>query len=193
MDNKIQTLRDVIAKKASSQTFVHHKWFTKWHLEIVEHIATQLLAHYPEADGNTVIVMVWMHDYGKIVNFASQYDHALVDEGKNMLIELGFDPQFAEKVAANIKNLDSKTNIDQSNIETQIVSSADGCPHLVGPFISLYWRENPDKEFEELMKENERKLSVDWDKKVTLKEARQAYQAMHDIEIRKALGSVPSL
>lgn len=193
MEKNIEKLKSVVTEKASREEFVHNKWFIKWHIEIVEHIALQLTKHYPEADKNIVTVIAWMHDYGKIVNFAKQYDYALVDEGKNLLIEIGFEPEFAEKVSANIKTLDSKIDLDRANIETQIVSSADGCSHLVGPFISLYWWENPQKNYKEIMSENTRKLSVDWENKVTLKEARDIYQQMHDNELHKAQGFIPSL
>lgn len=193
MEDSLQKIREVIAERASSINFVHHTWFVEWHLKVVEHISRQLLVHYPAADENIVIAMAWMHDYGKIINYATQHDTALIDEGRRLLIERGLDAPFAEQVAENIKILDSKTNIEQANIETQIVSSADGCSHLVGPFISLFWQENPDLSLEQLMQENVRKLTVDWDKKVTLQEARTAYQTMHDIELAKAQGALPAL
>mgnify|MGYP000931649644 FL=1 len=193
MDDKVQKLREYITEKSASESFVHYKWFAKWHLSIVEHIAEQLLSHYPDADPEIVRVMTWMHDYGKIVDFDNQYDHKYVEDGKNVLIGLGFDVQFAESVAENIKTLDKKENIDQANIEVQIVSSADGCSHLVGPFGSLYWWEHPDKDFEEIMQDNVHKLNTDWDKKVTLPEARAAYRAFHDMELNKAEGVIPSL
>jgi hypothetical protein len=79
-----------------------------------------------------------MHDYGKIIDFDNQYDHAYVEQGKHLMIELGFEESYALIVAENIKTLDAKENIETANVETQIVSSADGCSHLVGPLTSLY-------------------------------------------------------
>jgi hypothetical protein len=193
MEDKIQALREFIQVKAASKEFVHHKWFAHWHLELVEKISLQLHAHYPDADQDIIRVMAWLHDYGKIIDFDNQHDHKYVDEGKNILLNLGFNEHFAQEVADNIKRHDSKLNIDQANIETQIVSSSDGCSHLVGPFISLYWWENPGKSLEAIMEENARKLRVDWDKKVTLPEARSAYKALHDSEFNKSQGVIPVL
>lgn len=193
MESNLQKLKDFITEKASNEEFAHHKWFVRWHLEIVEDIAMQLVRHYPEADTDIVSAMVWMHDYGKIVDFDGQFDEKHTEAGRDILVNLGFDPGFAERVAENIRVLDRKENLHEASIETQIVSSADACSHLVGPFVSLYWRENPHKEVEETMAENVRKFTVDWDKKVTLSEARDTYQALHDMEIKKAKGVVTSL
>lgn len=191
MELKLDALRDFVREKASNTEFVHHKWFARWHLEVVEKIAANLLEYYPEADSDIVYAMVWMHDYGKIIDFANQYDHSYVDAGRNELIKLGFDDDFAYTVAENIKTLDKKDDLEHANIETRIVSSSDGCSHLVGPFMSLYWWENPQKPFEEIMQDNIRKLTVDWEKKVVIPEALSAFKNLHDIALDTAKGTVP--
>lgn len=193
MDTQLSLLKGHVAELAANPEFIHHTWFVRWHLEIVEQIATELLKHYPEADLSTVIALCWMHDYGKIINFDDQYSHRFVEEGRNKLIELGFDASFAAQVAENVKTLDTKENLANANIETQIVSTADACSHLVGPFISLYWWENPEIPFEQIMTENIRKQTVDWDKKVTLPEARAAFQVFHDTAMARAAGTIPQI
>jgi predicted enzyme related to lactoylglutathione lyase len=190
MDEKIAKLKEFITEKSSNPNFTHHKWFVTWHLEIVERIAEDLLRHYPDADKDIVRAMVWMHDYGKIIDFDSQYSHEHVDTGRTELVKLGFNEDLANTVAKNIKILDAKVNLHTSPIEVQIVSSADGCSHLVGPFIRLYWWQNPQQPYQEIMAENIRKLTGDWDKKVVLPEARRAYQKRHDISIEQS-GQLP--
>jgi alpha-L-fucosidase len=74
-----------------------------------------------------------MHDYGKIVDYDHQYE-ATLTKGKEKLIEFGFSTELTEKVIAYIKLFDAKKNLLVAPIEIQIVSSADGASHFVGPF-----------------------------------------------------------
>ena len=190
MEELLQSLRSFITDKASGPQFVHHKWFTKWHLEIVETLSKDLMGYYPDADGATVIALAWMHDYGKIINFDRQYDHTYIEQGRKEMIRLGFDESFATNIAESVKIFDKKEHLIDESIEIRIVSSADACSHLVGPFISLYWQENPDKPFEEIMAENVRKLSSEWDKKVTIPEAISAYVQLHNDAVFRASGEI---
>lgn len=191
MQDNLEVLKSFITKESANPKFIHHGWFVEWHLKIVERIANELLQVHPEANADIVRAMVWMHDYGKIVDFDNQYDHKYVNKGRDELMKLGFEEDFADIIASNIKTLDAKDNLSSANIETRIVSSADGCSHLVGPFTRLYWWENPSKPYAEIMTENVRKLTADWDKKVVLPEARSAYQSRHDIAIEQS-GNISS-
>lgn len=190
MDDLLNNLRAFITEKAANPEFVHHKWFVKWHLEIVEQLSMDMLKYYPEADKTTLIVLGWMHDYGKIVDFPNQYDLKYADEGKQVLVDLGFDEQFAEIIGESVKLFDKKDHLETESIEIRIVSSADACSHLVGPWVSLYWYENPDKDFEDIMKENVRKMGGEWELKVTIPEAIAAYQELHDDVMFHAEGTI---
>jgi hypothetical protein len=95
MNELLDNLRAFITEKASDPDFVHHKWFIKWHLELVETLSKDMMKYYPEADEMTLIVLSWMHDYGKIIDFQNQYDLKYADEGKQVLKNLGFDEKFA--------------------------------------------------------------------------------------------------
>lgn len=181
MNENIAKVKELVRAKASNPEFIHYKWFAKWHLEVVESIAEGFLKHYLDADKDVVRVMVWMRDYGKIIDFDSQYAHEHVDNGRAELVGLGFSEEFAGRVAEGIKILDAKVDLDKAPIEVQIVSSADGCSHITGPFLGLYWWENPQKSHEEIMAGNLRKITGDWDKKVVLPEARRAFQHHYDV------------
>ena len=190
MDELLTKLRTYITEKVADPEFVHHKWFIKWHLEIVETLSIDMLKYYPEADKVTLIVLSWMHDYGKIVDFANQYDLRYADEGKQVLVDLGFNASFADMIGESVKRFDKKDHLENEIIEIRIVSSADACSHLNGPWVSLYWHENPDKPFEDIMKENIRKMGGEWELKVTIPEAISAYQQLHDDVMFHAEGSV---
>lgn len=191
MQDKIEALKSHVKQVAANPDFIHHYWFVEWHLDIVERIADELLAHYPKADKDLVHVMVWLHDYGKMLNFADQY-RTTQTEGRKKLTELGFDPAFVEKAVSYIETLDRKMEIDmyQAPLEVQLVSSADGCSHLVGPFMYFWWRENPQKHYEQLMGDTQVKAEKDWTRKITLPEARKAFEQRYRLVMEQG-GQLP--
>ncbi|HUC88150.1 MAG TPA: hypothetical protein VMR95_03305 [Candidatus Binatia bacterium] len=172
MDNQQKLLTDLIravTERSADESFRHHKWFIKYHLEIVEAIAAELCDKYPNADRFKVIVLAWLHDYEKIIDFDNQYNTELVAT-KELMKEIGFDVAFTEEMANDINVYNAKDHLETAKIEIQIVSSSDAASHCVGPFMSLYWYENPTKTIDELQQANLRKLAVDWEKKTTLPE-----------------------
>lgn len=197
MLDKIVALRQHVREAASNPDFVHHKWFVKWHLEIVEKIAAELCEHYGQADRELVEVMVWLHDYGKISDFDNEYS-ATLSEGPKILAKLGFPAEFAQKAVSYIETLDKKLEVDlhKAPIEVQIVSSADGCSHLAGPFIYILWHEATDKTFagktlEELMQAARAKAEKDWNRKIVLPEARKAFEQRYKFVLEQS-GELPA-
>jgi len=196
MQDKIETFRDHVIATSANPEFLHHKWFVPWHLEIVEKLALELCDLYPEADRDMVRLMAWLHDYGKTLDYDNQYEMTL-HAGRQKLTEIGFPSEIVERAVNNIETLDKKLELDlhAAPIEVQIVSSADGCSHMVGPFMNIFWNEATDKtfagkEYEELMDLNRKKLEKDWDHKIVLPEAREAFAKRHQILLEQA-GQLP--
>ena len=180
MQERIEEFKKHVRELSANPDFIHHEWFVAYHLELVERIALELLDKYPEADRDIVLVMVWMHDYGKILDFDNQYSTTL-SEGPEVLVRFGFELVFANRVIEYVEMIDKKMEVDlrDAPIEVRIVSSADGASHHVGPFMAIHWRENPTLSTPELMERNIAKTMKDWDRKMVLPEVRAAFESRH--------------
>ncbi len=181
MDDLLSNLKKEVTKASDNKDFIHHQWFVKYHLEILEQIALELCTIYPNANRDLVFAMVWVHDYGKILDYHNQYEETQ-KKGKGMLLALGFEDTFSQQIIDYIKILDNNMNEDlhQAPLEVQIVSSADAASHFVGPFFDLWWYENANKPFQELMAGSLEKLNKDWERKIVLPEVQKAFTARHD-------------
>ena len=175
MQELLNAFKEHVKQVSASPAFIHHEWFVRWHLEIVEQIADELLVYYPEADKDLVRVMVWLHDYGKPLDFDNEYDVTTI-AGKSKLVELGFDEKFAQQAVDYIAHMNRKMEVDlhEAPIEVQIVASADGLSHMIGPFMSCWWREQASRSIEQLMYDNKIKIAKDWERKIVLPEAHAA-------------------
>ena len=183
---QIQSLRDYIITASQNPLFLHHEWFVEWHLAIVEKIALELCSIYQEADKNVVLTLVWVHDYGKILDMEKQ--HKLNHKSKELLLGLNFPVDFVEKTICYLEIMEKKMEIDlkKAPIEVQIVSSADAASHLVGPFMSIYWKEYASKTIQELAQSNIKKLKKDWERKVTIPEIKKTFQDRHNFMLEHA-------
>jgi hypothetical protein len=123
--------------------------------------------------------------------------------GKLNAVRVSFEDYGFREIAPNtkavdyIETLDKKLVIDLHTvpIEVQIVSSADGCSHMTGPFMDIFWNEGTDptfagKTFEELMALNLAKVEKDWQYKIVLPEARQAFETRYTFHKEQA-GQLP--
>ncbi len=178
MKNLTDSLRSEIKALAVDKNFKHSAWFVKWHLNIVERIALELCDVYVEANRNLVVSLVWIHDFIKIKNLNS---NVFEKEIKSLMLGIGFKEDFIKRVIEYLILFEMKMEIDlrTAPIEVQIVSSADGASHLVGPFMSIYLWENSDKDLDNLIQSNVNKAMKDWDRKIVLPEVRKFFDNRH--------------
>jgi hypothetical protein len=185
----IADLREKLVGAYSRGNFIHHEWYVRYHMEIVEKIADELTGIYPDADRDLVSVLVWLHDYGKTIDPHNQHQLTLT-EGRATLTAIGFDDAFTDRVVHYLDLVDKKLDLPNAPIEVRIVSSADGCAHFVGPFFTLWWWENPGIPYRELMAGNRRKALKDWTTKIVLPEARNAFEDRMKLVLEQC-GTIP--
>lgn len=177
MDDLLKNLKHKVTSVSGNPNFIHHKWFVKYHLEILEKIALELCDKYKDADRNLVLILVWVHDYGKILGIKDDLE-TIIKETNNLMAELGFDEDITNKTLDYLKVFESKMSVDLKTapIEVKIVSSADGASHMIGPFYALWWYENAGKGVEELMDGNRHKAKKDWERKIVLPEVKETFK-----------------
>lgn len=181
----LDKLKLAVAERSADESFIHHKWFVKYHLEIVEKIALELCETYTNANKFKVISLAWLHDYEKIINFDNQYNTEL-KATKKLMHNLGFEKDFIDQMAIDLNIYNAKDNLSSASLEIQIVSSSDAASHFVGPFMCLYWYENPDFSIDKLLESNIKKITIDWERKITLPEVKSAFLTYRKLKLQEA-------
>ena len=130
MYDKITELKEKVSLLAKNEGFVHHKWFLKYHLELVEKISLELYQKYPNSDLELLQGLVWIHDYGKIVGIKDEEE--VIEKSKEFMKEIGFEEEYVNRVINLLEIFESKMTVDLSEapIEVRIVSTADGVSHM---------------------------------------------------------------
>lgn len=179
----LERFKKHVIEESKNPNFIHSEWFIDFHLKFVEKISFELCDIYTDADRDIVMALVWIHDYAKILNKEMEHDEKMFEIGRAKLIEIGLEKSIVDKLIDYLVIFEKKMEIDlrEAPIEIQIVSSADAASHLIGPFWSIYFKENNKKTILELLEENRNKLKKDWDRKVVLPEIKKAFKERHEL------------
>lgn len=192
MTSKIHILKEKVSNLARNERFIHHKWFLKYHLELVEKISLELHERYDEANLDLLLGLIWIHDYGKVLGIKDEEE--VIEKSRIFMQEIGFVEEYINKVMNLFEIFESKMTMDLSEapIEVRIVSTADAVSHMYGPFYQMYCYENPEMSVEELMESNIRKLEKDWDRKIVIPEVKEMLQERYEF-LRESFGDIDEL
>lgn len=189
MTESMQKFKEIVRVNNTNPDFTYHEWMFEHHLEIVHRIAMEFCDIYTNADRDIVEALVWFHDFGKSIDEVNERDVTRT-KGPEVMLECGFAPDFITKVLEYWELMEQKNEIDirTTPIETQIVSTADGCSHFVGMFYPSFFG---DGDSLEVTREHLRKkIEVDWNRKIVLPEAREAFQARYE-NAKELFGEYP--
>lgn len=192
MKEKIDSLKEKVSILSQDERFLHHKWYLKYHLELVEKIALELYERYSGANRDLLLGLIWIHDYGKIIGVKDERE--VLEESRSFMIEIGFEEEYLNRVIELLEIFESKMIMDLSEapIEVKIVSTADAVSHMYGPFYQMYCYENPEMLVEELMGSNMRKLEKDWSRKIAFPEVKELLQDRYQF-LRESFGEIPEV
>ena len=183
MTPSIDDLINKVTENCTREDFEYREWFVSYHLRIVEEVALKLAAAYPEADKDLVRVLAWTHDYSKPLTRDKESEKSsLLPMVRTALSELSFDETYIANVCSRLEEIESKDTrpIEKASIEAQIISSADGAAHLIGPFFYSYFRNDPSESIIVTMQRVMQKANRDWEKKILLPEARELVRVRYE-------------
>jgi hypothetical protein len=175
MKTLISKLEREITLLSNKKTFRHCSWYKKYHLDVVYQLTDEFSELYGITFNHYMKAAVWMHDYGKICSVDRKYDQYMC-----FMEEIGFSNNQIDIIIDMVIEIDKKDRLETSSLPIKIISSADGVSHLRTPFFMFYWWENSLVDIEDILKENRRKLEVDWSKKIVLPEVRKKYEYLYN-------------
>jgi len=152
----------------------------KYHINAVVKNA-MLLASKLKADIEVVEMGAYLHDIGRTevrdrdFLYYANNDHHIVGEkvAGEFLKNLGYDTDFIEKVCHCVLTHRGRKGPNPETIEAEIIANADAMAHFDTflDIFNIFLKTN--KTFEKAVEEIEAKMNRNWNKKLTLPEAKK--------------------
>lgn len=102
------------------------------HVKEVERWAIQILRENPEADPETVLLGVWLHDIGNLFGDKT-IDHAVrSEEYTKRLLSLEGLPDAKIEAVAHCVRAHRNSDVHPQTLEAKIVAAADSASHMSG-------------------------------------------------------------
>lgn len=100
------------------------------HVAMAENWAKKILQYHPEAEGEIVLLSVWLHDIGWAIG-GQEIDHAIKSEieARRFLSGLGFASEKTERVAHCVRAHRCK-DVQPETLEAKILAVADSASHM---------------------------------------------------------------
>lgn len=138
-----------------------------------------LLAKKLNADAEVVEAAAYLHDIGRgtkreqfIIKDEEEHHATGAEETKKILKDLGHSEEFIQKVAHCVLTHRRRKGQKLDSLEAEIIACADAMAHF-DAFLNLFTVFLKTAKFEDAIIEIERKMDTDWNKKLTLLEAKE--------------------
>jgi len=155
----------------------------KYHIKSVVKNAL-LLANKLKADKEVVEMAAYLHDISRsrflerddVEKFVRKNEHHILgaEESKKILKEHGYGDEFAEKVAHCVLAHRGRQGPEPETLEAEIIACADAMAHfdMFLGLVPVFIKTNKGS-FEKAIDELEGKMQRNWNKKLTLPEAKK--------------------
>jgi putative nucleotidyltransferase with HDIG domain len=176
-DKKIEQVRKIAEERYTKEDYDYHI------LPVLKN--SLLLANKLNADKKVVEVSALLHDIGRAFDrnkSVRKNEHHVIGEKETekILNELGFEKDFTEKVKHCVLAHRGRAEIKRETLEAEIIACADAMAHF-DTFLDLFdfFLETNDS-IENAVFEIEIKIERDWNKKLTLPEAKEIVKEKYE-------------
>ncbi|MHA1540834.1 MAG: HD domain-containing protein [Alphaproteobacteria bacterium] len=179
MTSKIDEIKKFI-KKSCLKSKVPFLWES--HLKIVEKNALWLLESFPEAEKETVMLGVYLHDTQHIFFPKNETEHEEIgsQEAERILRKFQYDEVIIKKVKEAIIS-HSCGEVIPKTLEAKILATADGMSHFTTDFYFLIWKEYSFDDLEEFKEWALKKIEHDYNKKLFFDSAKKIIEPKYKI------------
>lgn len=160
---KIDKIRELVKNEAEE-----NDW--KYHILPVVKYAKKLAKIY-KADEEIIELAALLHDIGRIKFHDEDHHISGAAETEKILKEYDYSIEVIKEVKHCVESHRGSQDIKQKTISAKIIANADAMAHFDTLPIFFYWRKWM-KSFEEVVKFVDEKIERDWNKKITLPEAK---------------------
>jgi len=184
MADKLEQVKKIAKESYSKKDYIYHILPTlKYAL---------LLAKKLNADAEVVEVSVYFHDIGRAMrrrgfeekgqHFFDNNDHHIVgaEETKGILSKLEYGEEFIKKVEHCVLTHRGRKGPNPESLEAEIIACADAMSHF-DTFLDLFsFFLETTNSFEEAIIKIEQKMDRNWNKKLTLPEAKEMVKGNYE-------------
>jgi putative nucleotidyltransferase with HDIG domain len=169
----IEKVRDIVKKDAKSGDWQYHQ------LIVVKY--AKLLAKKLGADEELAELGALLHDIGRIRHGPKDHDITGIPEAEKILKQVGYPQEVIDEIKHCVESHRGSKDIPRRTLVAEIVANADAMAHFdVMP--RMFYINVPNLEFPEMVKWFKDKVKRNWEKKMTLPEAKEMvkekYQAI---------------
>lgn len=165
MTKKIEKIRQIVKRECEEGDWKYHI------LPVVKY--SKMLAKKYKANLEIVELAALLHDIGRIKLKDEETHHISgIPEAEKILKKFNYPKKVIEEIKHCIESHRSSKGIKPKTTIAKIIANADAMAHFDVLPIFFYWRNMKDS-FEEVVKWVDEKIKRDWNKKITLPEARK--------------------
>ncbi len=168
----IEKVRELVKKEA-------HKGIWDYHIILVIKYAKQL-AEILKVDKDIVELAALLHDIGTIRVGRENHEITGQEQAKKILQELYYDKKIIEEITYCIATHRGDLNNPPKTLYAKIIANADAMAHFDAIPRFIYWKAKDGKTFKYTIQYIEDKVERNWDKKITIPEAREIVREKYE-------------